>query len=477
MQKNSFLTILLYVLMVFLCVGLAVILYLNLQANEELNTKQTQEIYAALLTPTPMPTAVPTPEPEERNTEDIVFAFGGEMVGQMGLTKDAEVVEESADSEDSEEENGSEQVSYDYSAELSGLTEVLAQPDFVSCTLGSVLLESEEYESYVMNPSFASALGNAGFDLVNTATNRILYRGLEGVQSTVLALQEAGVTNLGTAATQESYDENHGVYTKVFNGVTVAFLSYTCETGDVSAADTPYAVNILTSDYMSGAQTIDYDRVESDLQYAKDCGADLIVCYVYWWSEDSYYIDVRDNQRELATYLCENGVDIVAGSGTKVPQPIELMKFQDEDGTVRNCAVIYSSGNLLNCFDDNYTNLSGLVSVNLKRDVDTNEIWISNVSYKPLFMLDTSDYSDIEEDSAEFKYRIFDLRDAVSRYEAVNSDGEGDGETLAADCITREVYSAMLEGIDTLQQIFGAEYDEVNGGMDVLAWSETIVLR
>ena len=474
MQRNSLLTTVLYVLMVFLCVGLAVLLFLNVQANKELNASQAQAVYEALVTPTPVPTAEPTPEPAERNTEDIVLAFGGEIVGQMGLTKDAEQVYEP---EQTGEEDVEVQVSYDYDDEIVGLSDLLAQPDFVSCTLGSVLLDSVDYESYVMNPGFAVTLEKSGFDLVNTASNRILYRGMEGLESTVSALQSAGLINLGTAATQESFDENNGIVTKVFNGVTVAFLSYTCETGDVSAADTPYAVNILTSDYMSGAQSIDYDRIDSDLQLAKDRGADLIVCYVYWWSEDSYYIDVRDNQRELATYLCENGVDIVAGSGTKVPQPIELMKFRDEDGSERSCVVIYSPGNLLNCFDDNYTNLSGLVCVDLKRDVDTNEVWISDVYYKPLFMLDTSDYSDIPEDSAEFKYRIFDLRDAVSRYEAVNTEGEGDGEALAADCITREVYNAMLAGVDTLQQLFGAEYDEINGGVDVQAWADTIVLR
>ncbi len=485
-EQNGFLTIVMYILLVFLCVALAVLMYLNIlankQVNEEMAAAQAEKTYTALVQPTPAATPEPTPEPE-RSTTDITLAFGGDMVAQLGITTEArQPSEESTESEEDESESESgtvETAVYDYTAQLANISAALEGADVSVCTLVGSMKSSAEYESYLLSPSFAEALAATGFDMIATASDHCLDFGAQALYSTIEAIEGQSLINLGTSASQESFDLAGGLYTKVINGATFAFLTYTWATNGVSAANEPYAVNILTTDYVTDKITVDYDRLSADLSRAKEMGADMIVCSIAWSSNDSYYSDVRDDQRAVVDYLCENGADIIVGSGLKVPQPIELKQVKLEDGSTKNCVVAYCLGNMLNCLNDQNTNLSGLLYVTLKRDMDNGEVWLSNVSYRPLFMLDTDDYEDIEEDSAEFKYRLFDLYDVVERFNRVNSgEGEqGESDKLVSDSITRDVYDAMISGAATLQNIFGTQYDAQNGGVDVVEWGKTVYTR
>ncbi len=461
-----------YMLMVFLVVALAVIVFLNVMANKELQDERAAELAAALI-PTPAPTAVPTPTPEpERNTEDIVLRFAGDILGHKGLTTEAREEIES----DSDDEQAPKVYRYDYSEELAQIAPLLGDADMVSCTLASTLMDAEEYVDYLMPRVFAESLAEVGFDLVNTASDRILDQGLEGLQSTVSALEDQGLITLGTAPDESRFQTNSGIYTKVIDGVTFAFLSYTWGTNNMSAADYPYAVNILTSDYMSAQTTVDYARLDADLAKARDMGANVVVCYIYWGSQANYYTDIREEQRTVAEYLCENGADIIVGGGVKVAQPIELLKFREE-GKERTCVVAYSLGSLMSGFVDNKTNLSALLDIKLQRDLDSGEIWIENVSYRPLFMLFTSNYEGMPEEPP-FRYRLLDLRDAMDRYEAVSEGREdADAESLTEDCIIQSVYGALEQGELSLQSILGMKFDAENGGTDVPEWSATVQLR
>ena len=95
----------------------------------------------------------------------------------------------------------------------------------------------------------------------------------------------------------------------------------------------------------------------------------------------------------------------------------------------------------------------------------------------PLFLYYEDE--DIEEDSASFKYRLFDLYDAVERFDRVNSgQGEdGESEQIVSDCITRGVYDAMLTGASALKNIFGADFDLRSGGVDIVEWGKANQIR
>lgn len=431
-RENGFVTGFMYIILVFLIVGLGILVLFNYQANAQQQAEMEAAELAASVTPTPPPTATPAPTAiPERNTDVVTLAFAGDIVGQPGLSTDAE-------GEDGE---------YDYFEELEGVSASLEDTDFAACTLVGTLNERGPYEEgYRMNTAMADAIAGAGFRVVNTATDHILDDGLDGLVETAEALYAANLVSVGAYRSEQM----HGIFMAEIRDVKVAVLSYTYGTGGVSVADNSWCVDIFTLDYMTEQTTVDYERIDADISLAKENGADIVVCFVYWWNNTQYYTTVRDNQSEVVDYMFDKGVDIVIGSGIKRPQPIETKTVERADGTKANCVVCYSLSNLMSCFNDAYTNLSAMLKVDVSRDTDTGEIWISGVSYDPLFMLDTDDYTDYA--AITYKYRVLDARGAIEEYES--------GDTS----ISAETYEAIQEGVTELQNIFGVTYDSAYGG-------------
>ncbi len=443
MKKNGFITGVMYVLLVFLVVGLGFILFFNYRANMEQQQMIRQAEEAANTTPTPPPTATPAPTEEpERIAQTITLSFAGDLVGQAGLTTDAQT------------EGDGDTPAYDFSAELEGVRSSLEQADLAACTLVSTLSDAGSYDAYVMPRAVADGLKGVGFDLVNAATDHLLDRGLTGLTGTVDYLKNAGLTVVGAYSSSAS----RSLPIAQVNGIKVAFLSYaygTAGTGaqPVSIADNSWCMDLLTTDYMTDKQTVDYEKIDADIAAVKEAGADVIVAFVYWWDSAQYYTEPREQQAEVAEHLCQSGVDVIVGGGVKVPQPIEVRTVERDDGKA-NCVVCYSLSSLMSCFNDAYTNLSAVVDVQISRDEDSGEIWISGVQTKPLFMVDTGDYSD----SADlgYKYRVLDAWQAVEDYDAGTTEG-----------LSEEIYQAVKTGIEDLDTILGADYAARDGGLAV----------
>lgn len=428
-----------YVLLIFLAVGLGFLVMFNFRANRQ----QQQDIETALeeaaITPTPEPTATPAPTAEPvRNTKTVTLAFAGDLVGQAGLSTDAQRTAE----------DGS--TVYDFTEELYGVRGAIELADMAACTLVSTLTASGEYDSYRMPASMATALQEAGFDLVNTASDHIMDRGLEGLAETVNALNGA---QLGVVGSYTNADRSFPMAS--VNGVKVAFLSYTYGTAGtgatpVSVADNSWCLDLLTVDYMTDKTTVDYDKIDADIATVKQAGADIVVCFVYWWDNTQYYTDPRDSQKEVADHLLQSGVDILIGGGVKVPQPIETRVVEREDGKA-NCVVCYSLSNLMSCFNDANTDVSAVATVQISRDTDTGDVWVSGVSTRPLFMLDTDDYEGYNEPG--YKYRLLDAR------------GETYSFTQGGGILNQASYEAALAGIESLKTLIGEQYDVENGGV------------
>ena len=102
--------------------------------------------------------------------------------------------------------------------------------------------------------------------------------------------------------------------------------------------------------------------------------ADFIVCFVHWGIENSERI--TDEQRELARWLIDRGVNLVVGSHPHCVQPIDFY---------HGCPIAYSLGNLV--FDGAPTvaawNRGALLEVGLNDDAK-----ISSVSLIPVILED-----------------------------------------------------------------------------------------
>lgn len=439
MKKGSFGSGVMYVVLVLLLVGLAFLIVFNYRANMQQQKEMEEAQAAQSITPTPEPTATPAPTEEpERNTQSVVLSFAGDIVGQAGLSSEAQQTE-------------GDIAVFDYTSELSGVQGAIAQSDLAACTLVGTLTSGDSYDAYQMNHSLAQGLASAGFDLVNVATDHLLDRGLPGLTETVETLNHAGLGTMGAYSTGSVRQ----LPTAEKNGIKIGFLSYTYSTSGtgaqpVSVAEDSWCIDLLTTDYMTTKEEIDYAKIDADIAALKKDGTDIVVCFVYWWDDTQYYTEPKENQTALAEYLFQHGVDILIGGGVKTPQPIVVSTVEREDGKA-NCVACYSLSNLMSCFNDQYTNLSAVVNIELRRDTDSNDVWVSAVSQQPLFMIDTDDYPDYADPA--FRYRLVDAREAMAFYE------QGQGELLSAGA-----YEAVRQGIADLNAILGEQYDISQGG-------------
>ncbi len=440
MKKNGLGTGFMYVMLVFLAVGLGFLVFFNFRANQ----RQQKDIEAVLeeasTTPTPEPTTTPEPTAvPSRTAETLTLAFAGDLVGQAGLATDAQKTGDDGGTV------------YDFTEELYGVRGALESADLAACTLVGTLTGSGDYDAYRMPASMAAGLHDAGFDLVNAASDHIMDRGLEGLTETVNALNGA---ELGVVGAYTS--ENRSFPMAEIKGVKVAFLSYTYGTAGtgsvpVSIAEHSWCLDLLTTDYMTDKKTVDYEMIDADIATVKQAGADIVVCFVYWWDNTQYYTEPRDNQIEVADHLLESGVDILIGGGVKVPQSIETREVERADGTKANCVVCYSLSNLMSCFNDANTNVSAVASVQISRDTDSGDIWVSGVSTRPLFMLDTDDHDGYSDPG--FKYRLLDARLEASYYQQGGS------------ILNQNAYEAMQAGVESINAILGGEFDTDAGGV------------
>ena len=102
--------------------------------------------------------------------------------------------------------------------------------------------------------------------------------------------------------------------------------------------------------------------------------ADLVICMVHWGIENSEKI--TDQQRELARWLIDRGVDLVVGSHPHCVQPLDFY---------HGCPIAYSLGNLV--FDGAPTvgswNRGALLEIGLNENSK-----ISSVSLIPVVLED-----------------------------------------------------------------------------------------
>lgn len=171
-------------------------------------------------------------------------------------------------------------------------------------------------------PHLADAVAELGFDTCSTASNHTLDQGMDGVASTLAALDQAGLAHAGSAANPD--DASRPTIIDV-NGVPVAHLSYT------------YSFNGIPAPHDWCCNLIDPARIVADAQRARDAGARIVVTSLHHGVEG--VTEPTALQQSVVQALAESGqVDLVIGHHAHVVQPVTRV------GTMW---VAYGHGNLL----------------------------------------------------------------------------------------------------------------------------------
>lgn len=251
------------------------------------------------------------------------------------------------------------------------------------------------YPTFNTPEQLAYNLKAFGIDVVSTANNHCMDKNFSGLVSTLNYLDDAGIAHTGTNATQE--DQNK-ILIKDVNGIKIAFLAFTYGTNGIPIpSDKPFAVNL-----------IDKNLILNQISLAKEQNPDLICVNMHWGTE--YQTKQNKEQEKLANLLFSNGVDIILGSHPHVLQPMEKKTITLEDGSTKDCFVIYSLGNFMSGQTYPNTRSSVILNMSFTKSGETGKTTINSVSYVPIYMYKSASGS-------ARRYKVLDIEKNIINYQ------------------------------------------------------------
>lgn len=272
-----------------------------------------------------------------------------------------------------------EKKSYDFRPSFQFIKDDIKEADYAITNLETVFAEGEPsgYPRFNTPDEFATALKDAGFDMVTTANNHALDQKMDGLMRTIDILDKKELEHIGTYKTKEDYEKTNGTLIKNIKGYKIGFMALSKGSNGFSVPkDNPYALNVYTKDYTDNKaqKNVDYDHIKNEIDYLKNQKVDVIVALMHWGLEN--YREPAPQQEKIAKFLTENGVQIVMGNHPNVQQRY----VYDQNN---NSFVVYSLGNFVSSMTKTYTQDSGIMYTKLDKD-NNGKVYIKEIYYKPI---------------------------------------------------------------------------------------------
>ena len=216
---------------------------------------------------------------------------------------------------------------YDFRPMFALVKPILSSVDLAICHLETPIAPPDEelstFPFFGVPTEITDALAYAGYDRCSTASNHAMDRGTRGIDTTLNALDRAGISHTGMARTPQEIDPK----LTFVNGISIAHMSYTFSYNGLSAANGETWRSAL----------IDTDRILRDVRQAHKLGAQVVMLSMHWGNERE--TAPSSYQTKIADAITKSGeVDLIIGSHAHVLQPIKL---------VNDTWVIYGLGNFL----------------------------------------------------------------------------------------------------------------------------------
>ena len=223
---------------------------------------------------------------------------------------------------------------------------------YQSTLIGGNDLGVKGYPNFNTPEEMMTAISNAGFDVVLTASNHTNDLGVNAIKNSIsLWRNTPGVMALGMNATIDDVEVIPVIPVK---GKKIAMLNYTAGMNKpIENQDDKYMVNYLNK-----------DKVISDIAKAEQI-ADYVIVFPYWVSEYTY--DTTDTQREFAKAMVEAGADLIVGASSHFIGEIEMVKA--DNGNEALC--YYSVGNFCSSFNYSDAMVGGMARITLQIMDDT----------------------------------------------------------------------------------------------------------
>lgn len=267
---------------------------------------------------------------------------------------------------------------YDFSPVFEDLRGIFQESDYVIANLETPIAGEDlkyTFKNYNFNTpvSIATALKECGVDMVTTANNHVLDRGIVGIKNTLKALDDIGLEHTGSFSQPE---DNVPLIVKI-GELRFAFLSYTygteaCFNGYYLTQDQQYMVNLLREQELTNpvrryaltspaipakgfrfiyrmlfpehakmdvSQRREKNKVQlahlkMDIAWCKTHADYTILCL---HAGGQFNEEPTEFTKQMVSYALKEGADAVVGNHEHIIHPIKM---------IHNCPVAYCLGNL-----------------------------------------------------------------------------------------------------------------------------------
>ncbi len=255
---------------------------------------------------TPAGTGVPEPVPPLRPGQTVA---GSSPENSFTVIAAGDVLIHPALTEQAEEDGDG---SRDFTDLFAGVRPAVEAADLAICHLEVPLAGPdgpfEGYPLFRAPPEVATGLAETGFDTCSTASNHTFDHGADGVETTLDALDEAGIEHTGSGRTEE---EMATPLVREVNGVQVGQVSFTFGYNQGTEAPEPWM-----------AAELEVESVLEAARATREAGAEVVIASLHWGIEDQH--EPTDDQRETAeTLLADPAIDLIIGHHAHVVQPFE----------------------------------------------------------------------------------------------------------------------------------------------------------
>ena len=315
---------------------------------------------------------------------------------------------------------------YDFSYIFENVKYHLQTPDITIGNLETTFSGAgQKYSNYPKSnapESLAYLLKKIGFDVISTANSHSYDYNYSGIESTIKFLNSADLSHTGTYTSEA---EQQTILVKSVKGIKIAFLSFSSDTnGNVIPNDRTYSINLS-----------DEGTIMKQLTLAKEQNPDLICVNINWGTE--YQVSPNSNQNQLADLLFKNGADIIIGNHPHVLQPMEKRNITLENGSTKTGFLVYSLGNFLADQQNQYAKTSVILNLNITKHED-NTVNINTVTYTPI-------YINKDSTATTHKFKLLDIKNMVSSYEAGYTDG-----------ISDQMYTTLSNELNNVKRLLGS---------------------
>ncbi|WDH74695.1 CapA family protein [Exiguobacterium marinum] len=245
---------------------------------------------------------------------------------------------------------------YDFDSAFEQISPILSRADISIANQESMIGGSEiglsSYPAFNSPYEIGDALKRAGIDLVTTANNHTLDRGVRAIENSIGYWNEIGMPYTGSFL---SAKDKANIRTLTANDISFSFLAYTYGTNGVVPKQ-PYHVNY-----------IDLAQMQPEIEKAEQ-STDMTVVSLHFGTE--YEPLPNEGQTELAQALADLGVDIIIGHHPHVLQPPAMLEGVNGNQTF----VVYSLGNFLSGQQGDDRNTGGIIGIDVVKTIEDNSV-------------------------------------------------------------------------------------------------------